>query len=84
MLKAKNAMGRKSERSSVVCIAAGVLAVIWFAAGAAAVVVGLAHGRWLVPLLGFVAIWYGLVWIRVAREGRRMKWPEGLLPWRRS
>jgi hypothetical protein len=59
-------------------IIAAILAAVWSGGG-----VGLAHGRWLVALLGPPAIWYGLVWVRVAFEGRRLTWREARVAWRR-
>ena len=65
-------------------IIALALAVIWMTAGIIAVALGLSKHRWLLPALGAVAIWYGLVWIRAVREGRKLKWSEALRLWRRS
>jgi hypothetical protein len=65
-------------------ILALVLALIWITAGVVAVALGLGKRRWLVSALGAVAIWYGFVWIRVMREGRKLQWSEALRPWRRS
>ena len=55
---------------------AGILATIWIAAGLAALTIGL----WLRPalllvLLGPLALAYGWLWVRVARTGRRLRWP---------
>ena len=54
---------------------AAVLAALWIGAGLAAALLGLARRRWLLLLLGPLAIAYGLVWVRVARTRRRLKWP---------
>jgi hypothetical protein len=54
-----------------------VLAVIWLSAGTLAVVLGLLKRRWLPPVLGMIAIWYGLIWVRVFRERKQLRWPEG-------
>jgi hypothetical protein len=61
-----------------------VLALIWITAGITAVALGLSKRRWFLAALGAVAIWYGLMWIRVMRQGRRLQWAEALRPWRRS
>ena len=61
-----------------------LLAAVWLCAGVAVIILGIFHKRWLVTLLGPFAIWYGLVWLRVAREGRRLPWPVELIPWRRQ
>lgn len=60
------------------------LALIWIIAGLAVVALGLSKGRWLLLPIGTVAVWYGLMWIRVVREGRRLQRSEALRPWRRS
>ena len=59
---------------------AAVLAVIWIAAGLAALVIGL----WLRPaiwpvLVAPFALAYGWLWWKVAVTGRRLQWP----PWHR-
>jgi predicted acyltransferase len=72
---------RRSSRGFGVI--AGALATVWIGVGLLAIAIGLAQGRWLPPLCGVVAVWYGLVWMRAAREGRLLRWPQGLLPWRR-
>jgi hypothetical protein len=59
-----------------------VLALIWLLAGALTVVLGLVKRQWLLPALGVFAFWYGLVWLRVVREGRQLRWREALWPWR--
>jgi hypothetical protein len=65
-------------------IVALVLGLIWIGAGIVIVALGLSKRRWVLPVLGAVAIWYGMVWIRVMREGRRLQWLEALRLWRRS
>jgi hypothetical protein len=64
-------------------IVAGVLAAIWIGGGVFGLAFALAQRRALAFLCGIAAIWYGLIWIRVAREGRLLGWSRGLLPWRR-
>jgi len=64
-------------------VVASILATIWMVAGGLAIVLGLSKGRWLPPLLGALALFYGLIWLRVAREGRQLAWREALTPWRR-
>jgi hypothetical protein len=65
-------------------IVALVLGLIWIGAGIVAVALGLSKRHWVLPVVGAVAIWYGLAWIRVMREGRKLQWLETLRPWRRS
>lgn len=56
---------------------AALLALVWIAAGVAALVLGLGPHRRLGLLAGPFAIAYGVLWARVARTGRRLDW------WRR-
>jgi hypothetical protein len=63
-------------------IVALVLALIWLIAGTTAVVLGFMQRRLLLPALGTVAIWYGLLWLRVFREGKQLQWRDALRPWR--
>jgi len=65
----------RAELSLVNRTVAAVLAAVWIGGGLAAALLGLAERRWLPLLLGPLAIAYGLVWVRVARTGRRLKWP---------
>ena len=55
---------------------AGLLAAVWIAGGIAVIVLGLLRGRWFVLLLGPLCVGYGLLWARVARTGRRLRWPR--------
>ena len=55
---------------------AALLAAVWIAGGIAVIVLGLRHGRWFVLLLGPLCVGYGLLWARVARTGRRLRWPR--------
>lgn len=65
-------------------IIASVLAACWLGAGLFLLVVGFAGGRWLLALVSIAAIWYGCLWIRVAREGHQLRGPGAWIPWRRS
>lgn len=59
-------------------IVAGVLALVWIAAGFAAVALGLKEHHWLPILLGPLAVCYGALWVRVAQTGRKVDapWPK--------
>ena len=65
-------------------IVASVLAVCWLGAGLFLLAVGLFGGRWLLALVSVAALWYGCLWIRVAREGHPLRGPGAWIPWRRS
>jgi len=58
------------------------LAVIWIGAGLTAIVLGLRCGRWAIVLLGTLGLWYGMLWVRAVRLGRRLHRGEGIWPWR--
>lgn len=76
-------MQRKQPASRTTRVIATLLACVWLAGGAWAVAQGVLRGAPLPVLIGAVALWYGLVWARVAYAGRRLQWPDGLFPWRR-
>jgi len=59
-----------------------LLAMTWLSAGVAAVFAGAFAERWLLVLVGLVALWYGVIWVYVARQGRRLTLREALTPWR--
>jgi len=54
---------------------ATLLALVWLTAGALAIALGVRRGYWVAVVLGIVTILYGMLWTRVARTGRRLKWP---------
>ena len=58
------------------------LAVVWIGAGLTAIVLGLRRGRWAVLIVGTLALWYGILWVRAVRLGRRLHRGEGIGPWR--
>jgi hypothetical protein len=70
------------ESSRTARIVGALLASVWIGAGVAAVFVGAGAHRWLLVAVGLAAIWYGLIWVGVARQGRRMTAREALTPWR--
>ncbi len=64
----------KAEFGPANRIVAAVLAVVWLAAGSAAIVLAVAGRYWPGLVLGPLAIGYGLLWVRVAYLGRRVRW----------
>ncbi len=63
-----------------------LLAILWLGGGCTVLIYYIIQGRWkdllyLVPAVLF-ALWYGLMWARVSYEGRQLKWPEAIFPWR--
>jgi hypothetical protein len=64
---------KRKEPSLVVSAFAGLLAVIWIAAGIAAAAVSMAGGRWQYFLVAPFAIGYGVIWLVVMLHGRQLK-----------
>ena len=48
------------------------LALIWVVAGGLTIVLGMVRGYWVAPLIGLLALVYGIVWAQVAITGRRI------------
>jgi hypothetical protein len=63
-------------------IVSASLAVIWLCAGVAAFVIGAVERRWLLSLAGLAGLWYGVIWVYVARQRRQLTLREALMPWR--
>jgi hypothetical protein len=63
-------------------IVGALLAAIWLCAGVAGIAVGAGAQRWLLVAAGLFAVWYGIVWLAVARLGRRVSLRQALKPWR--
>ena len=62
--------------------AALLLALIWFAAGLFALIIGFARGLWLPVVCGVFACGYGILWSRVAARSRLLGWKDLAVPWR--
>jgi acyl dehydratase len=75
-------MTARTESSRTVRIVSSLLALVWLGAGLAAIVIAVNSSRWLPGAIGVVAVWYGLLWVRVVRLGRRITVREALTPWR--
>lgn len=63
-------------------IVSGILAAVWLMAGVAAIVLSLGAGHWPLGVVGVLALWYGWLWLRVVRFGKRLTVREALMPWR--
>jgi len=72
----------RNESPRTVRIVGGLLAAVWVGAGLAALVVAVMTSRWLLAVVGLAALWLGILWVRVVREGRRLTVREALMPWR--
>lgn len=75
-------MAARYESPRTARIFGSLLALIWLFVGIAAVIAGATAHRWVLIPLGLFALWYGLVWLRVARHARRLTLREALTPWR--
>ncbi len=54
---------------------AGLIGIIWMAAGLAAIGLGAVAREWGSVLLGVLAVYFGGIWWQVARTGRYLVWP---------
>ena len=75
-------MNSRRHSTRTTQIVASLLAVAWLCAGIAAIVLAIVARRWLFALAGVGALWYGVLWVRVALEGRQLNGREALMPWR--
>ena len=73
-------LSRESPRT--LRIVGGFLAAVWLAAALGVLITAALTERWSLLVLGIAALWYGLVWIKMARLGRRLTAREALRPWR--
>ena len=58
------------------------LALIWVAAGCAALSAAALRSKWGFCFCALIAIAYGLAWTRVAVRSRLLTWPSLFAPWR--
>lgn len=56
--------------------------MIWLGAGLTALVLAALWQRWLLAFVGVGTLWYGAVWVQVARQARKLTAREALMPWR--
>ena len=75
-------MRSRSQSPRTVRIVSCLLALVWLSAGFAAIVAAVIASLWLLGILGLAALWYGLIWVRVMRQGRQLTSREALTPWR--
>lgn len=75
-------MRRRNQSPRTFQIVSASLAVVWLCAGVVALVAGVVEQRWLLILVGVVALWYGVIWVHVARQGSQLTPREALMPWR--
>ena len=76
-------MAVRNKLSSVDRVIALSLGVVWLGMGVAGLVLGLIHGQFILVALALFAIWYGVLWFRVAARSRKLtSWRELIMPWR--
>jgi hypothetical protein len=56
-------------------VAAALLAAVWLVGGFCSLFLTFARSLWIGLVLGPLAIGYGVLWVRVAQTGRRLRWP---------
>jgi hypothetical protein len=72
----------RTKLSSINRLVAAILALVWASAAVAGFVVAYLSGRWVVFLLALFALWYAVLWARVAVQARLLRWSEVATPWR--
>lgn len=60
------------------------LTLVWIGAGLVGTWFGMRHGSWAGLIIGVLGLWYGILWARAVRKGRRLHWRESAWPWRRQ
>ena len=61
---------------------AAILALVWACAGIVGLVAAYAYGRWILALAALFALWYAVLWARVAARARVLTWKKIAVPWR--
>jgi hypothetical protein len=74
------AMLRNRKLSRLERAVAVGLSSLWLAAGTVSLWLALASARWAWTVAALAALIYGLAWLRVARLGRPLSWPEVVVP----
>jgi hypothetical protein len=76
------AVSPRSKLNGFDRVVALVLAVIWLVAGLAGFVAGITYGRWLLGVLGLLALAYAALWLRVVMQSRLLTWRGIMTRWR--
>ena len=64
----------RSDLSPADLTVASLLAVTWLTMGLLAIVLGVLGGYWVAVFLGVLSSIYGMIWVKVRRTGRQLKW----------
>ncbi|WP_243303067.1 hypothetical protein [Geothrix oryzisoli] len=63
-------------------LVAAALALVWACAGLAGCIAAYVYGRWALAWAGLFALWFAVLWARVALRARLLTWREAVTPWR--
>lgn len=75
-------MPMRSNVGQVNRFVALILALVWACAGVLGLVMAYVYGRWVMAIAALLALFYALLWIRVAVKARLLTWSEIAAPWR--
>ena len=75
-------MASRNQSPRTVRIVSALMAMVWIGGGFLAIVGAVSTSRWLLAVVGVLAIWYGLLWVRAVRLGRRLTIREAMMLWR--
>ena len=75
-------MANSAKLGSVNRFAALILALVWAGAGIAGLAVAFAYGVWIAGVAAVFALWYAVLWARIAIQARLLTWSEFATPWR--
>ena len=64
-------------------VIAVALTVVWIGASLTAILLGFSGRHWTVGLIGIFGLGYGLLWLKAAYVGRRLRWKEVFWPRKR-
>jgi len=63
-------------------LVAAILSLAWGCGAVLGLSAAFTHGRWMLVLAAAFALWFSVLWARVAYRARRLTWQEALAPWR--
>lgn len=59
-----------------------MLAVAWAVAGLAGLIAAYEYVAWPIVVAAVFALWYAVLWSRVAVQARLLTWKDFVAPWR--
>jgi hypothetical protein len=75
-------MRNATKIGSISRVVAVLLALVWTCAGVAGLIVAFTQEVWVAAVAGIFALWYAILWARVAIRARLLTWSEFATPWR--